>query len=115
MRIALPLVVLLAVAIPATAQDAAPVDGKPGTDIVSAGTVGDIHVVAETTLAKGRLVLHVVALNRGKAPAPFGPADISLATTDGIAIAIIPRETLLAEGASKVRPCNPSSPPSSSF
>ena len=68
MRIALPLAALLAITAPAAAQDIAPVDGKPGTDIVSAGTIGDVHVVAETTLAKGRLVLHVVAVNRGIKP-----------------------------------------------
>ena len=97
MRIALPLAALLAIAAPAGAQDVAPVDGKPGTDIVSAGTIGDIHIVAEATLAKGRLVLHVVAVNRGKAGAPFGPSNISLAAADGSAIALLPRETLLAE------------------
>ena len=97
MRIALPLAALLAITVPAAAQDVAPVDGKPGTDIVSAGTIGDVHVVAETTLAKGRLVLHVVAVNRGKANAPFGPENISLAAADGTAIALLPRDRLLAE------------------
>lgn len=97
MRIALPLAALLAITAPAAAQDVAPVDGKPGTDIVSAGTIGDVHVVAETTLAKGRLVLHVVAVNRGKASAPFGPENISLAAADGSPIALLPRERLLAE------------------
>jgi len=97
MRIALPLAALLAIAAPAGAQDVPPVDGKPGTDIVSAGKVGDVHVVAETSLAKGRLVLHVVAVNRGKASVPFGPENISLAAADGGAIAILPRERLLAE------------------
>lgn len=97
MRIALPLAALLAITAPAAAQDIAPVDGKPGTDIVSAGTIGDVHVVAETTLAKGRLVLHVVAVNRGKASAPFGPENVSLAAADGSAIALLPRDRLLAE------------------
>jgi hypothetical protein len=92
MRIALPLAALLVIAAPV-----APADGKPGTDIVSAGTIGDIHVVAETTLAKGRLVLHVVAVNRGKANAPFGPENVSLAAADGSAIALLPRDRLLAE------------------
>jgi hypothetical protein len=98
MRIALPLAALLAVAIgPAWAQDVAPVDGKPGSDIVSPGKIGDVHVVAEPSLAKGRLVLHVVAVNRGKTAASFGPADISIADAGGRAIATVPRETLLAE------------------
>lgn len=97
MKTALPLIVLLSVAAPALAQDIAPADGKPGTDIVSAGTIGDIHVVAEPTLANGRLVLHIAAVNRGKAVASFGPADVSIAAADGAAIAIIPRDTLLAE------------------
>lgn len=97
MRIALPLAALLAITAPAAAQDIAPVDGKPGTDIVSAGTIGDVHVVAETTLAEGRLVLHVVAVNRGKASAPFGPENVSLAAADGSAIALLPRDRLLAE------------------
>lgn len=97
MRIALPLAALLVIAAPVAAQDVAPADGKPGTDIVSAGTIGDIHVVAETTLAKGRLVLHVVAVNRGKASAPFGPENIVLAAADGSAIALLPRDRLLAE------------------
>jgi len=97
MRIALPLAALLAIAAPAGAQDVPPVDGKPGTDIVSAGAIGDVHVVAETSLAKGRLVLHVVAVNRGKASVPFGPENISLAAADGSAIALLPRERLLAE------------------
>lgn len=97
MRIAPSLALLLMVATPALAQDAATVDGKPGSDIVSPGTIGDVHVVAETSLAKGRLVLHVVAVNRGKASASFGPGDVSLTAGDGSVIAIIPRDTLLAE------------------
>lgn len=102
MRIAIPLTALLVVAAGAArAQDVAPVDGKPGTDIVSPGKIGDVHVVAETSLAKGRLVLHVVAVNRGKTAAPLGPGDVSLADGDGKAIATIPRETLLAEAGEK--------------
>jgi len=102
MRIAIPLAALFAFAIgPAWAQEIAPVDGKPGSDIVSPGKVGDVHVVAEGSLAKGRLVLHIVAVNRGKAAAAFGPGDIAIADADGKAIAMVPRETLLAEAAEK--------------
>lgn len=98
MRIALSFVApALALATPALAAEVAPVEGKPGTDIVSPGMAGDVHVVAEPTLARGRLVLHVVAVNRGKASASFGPGDITLATADGTAIPLIPRATLLVE------------------
>lgn len=103
MRIAIPLTALFAVAIgPAWAQEIAPVDGKPGSDIVSAGKIGDVHIVAEPSLAKGRLVLHVVAVNRGKAAAAFGPGDISIADAEGKAISTVPRETLLAEAGERL-------------
>jgi hypothetical protein len=64
---------------------------------VSTQPHGEVHVVSDPALTDGRLVLRIVILNRGAGPAPFGPADISIATADGAPVALVPRETLLAE------------------
>ncbi|MDB5703429.1 MAG: hypothetical protein JWN66_545 [Sphingomonas bacterium] len=85
---------------PAMAQQAAPsavVTGDATAGLVSQRALGEVHVVADPTLADGRLVLRIVVLNRGAAPAPFGPGDVSVAAVDGTQIALVPRATLLAE------------------
>jgi hypothetical protein len=77
-------------ATPATAEQTAPpaaVTGDATAGLVSRRTLGEVHVVADPTLADGRLVLRIVILNRGAAPAPFGPGDVSVAAADGTAIA----------------------------
>jgi len=85
---------------PALAQQpAAPplVTGDATAGLVSRQAIGEVHVVADPVLANGRLVLRIVVLNRGKAPAEFGPASVSIALPDGAAVPLVPREALLAE------------------
>ena len=67
MRIALPLAALLAIAAPAFAQDVAPVDGKPGTDIVSAGKVGDVRAIALAAVDLGLRSIESFAVTPGNA------------------------------------------------
>ena len=67
----------------------------PGKRIAVLQTTRDFEV--DPKLADGRLVLRIVILNRGAAAASFAPADVHVTTPDGAAIALVPRETLLAE------------------
>lgn len=83
----------------------APVQGDATAGLVSKQAKGEVHIVSDPALNEGRLVLRVVILNRGAEAAPFGPADISIAASDGTPVPLIARETLLAEqaGGRKVR------------
>lgn len=90
------LVTALAVA-PAALGQQAPVQGDAVAGLVSRQAKGEVHVVSDSTLADGRLVLRIVVLNRGTETAPFGPGDVSVATSDGAPVPLVPRETLLAE------------------
>lgn len=89
--------VALGCAAPVVAQDAAPVRGEAGAELVSRRASGEVHVVADPTLSDGRLVLRIVVLNRGTAPLSFGPGDVAVATADGTPVPLVPRATLLAE------------------
>jgi hypothetical protein len=89
-----------AAASPVVAQQTAQapiVTGDAAAGLMSRRTLGEVHVVADPALADGRLVLRIVVLNRGKAPAPFGPDDVSVATADGTQIVLMSRAALLAE------------------
>jgi hypothetical protein len=86
--------IALFAASPAFAEQTVTGDATAG--LVSTQAHGEVHVVSDPQLTDGRLVLRVVILNRGSEAAPFGPADISVATADG-PVALVPRETLLAE------------------
>ncbi|MFA6118053.1 MAG: hypothetical protein WC729_28970 [Sphingomonas sp.] len=91
--------VALGCAAPVMAQDAAPavVTGDATAGLVSKQAIGEVHVVADPALANGRLVLRIVVLNRGKAPVEFGPASVSVASRDGVAVPLVPRNALLDE------------------
>ena len=95
-QLALLPVAIAAMAPPAMAQD---VTGDAVAGLVSRQAKGEVHLVIDPKLADGRLVLRIVVLNLGSAPAPFAPTDIRVATPEGAPIALVPRETLLAEQA----------------
>ena len=84
---------------PVMAQEAGPpvVTGDATAGLVSKQAIGEVHVVADPALANGRLVLRIVVLNRGKAPAEFGPTSVSVASRDGVAVPLVPRDALLDE------------------
>ncbi|MGR4864302.1 hypothetical protein [Caulobacter sp. LARHSG274] len=58
---------------------------------------GVISIQADPVLSSGRLVLRVVALNRGGAPAAFSDKDIQLYTAAGQPVALLSLQTLIAE------------------
>jgi hypothetical protein len=93
------IVAALGGAAPVMAQDTAPavVTGDATAGLVSKQAIGEVHVVADPALANGRLVLRIVVLNRGKMPAEFGPASVSVASPDGVAVSLVPRAALLDE------------------
>jgi hypothetical protein len=80
----------------AMAQD---VTGDAVAGLVSRQAKGEVHLLIDPKLANGRLVLRIVVLNRSNAPAPFAPSDVHVTTPEGAPIALVPRETLLAEQA----------------
>lgn len=86
---------LLLLATAATPLAAAAQDIKAG--ITSAKTASAVSVAVEPTLSDGRLVLRVAAQNRSKAPVPFGPASVTIATAAGETIAIRPLAALIAD------------------
>ncbi|MES2441876.1 MAG: hypothetical protein V4574_03530 [Pseudomonadota bacterium] len=88
---------LAAAGLIALAQDAGPVKGDATAGLVSRQAKGEVHLVSDPALADGRLVLRVVILNHGAEAAAFGPANVSVALPDGTPVALVPRETLLAE------------------
>ncbi|HSI16313.1 MAG TPA: hypothetical protein VK980_00985 [Sphingomonas sp.] len=73
------------------------VTGDATAGLMSRQALGEVHIVADPALSDGRLVLRIVVLNRGKAPAPFGPEDVSIAIADGTPISLLSRAALLAE------------------
>ncbi len=81
----------------ASAAPAQEVSGDAVAGLVSRQAKGEVHLSIDPKLADGRLVLRIVILNRGAASASFAPADVHVTTPDGAAIALVPRETLLAE------------------
>jgi len=89
----------LAIAASIALFQSAPVQGDATVGLVSQQAKGEVHLVSDPALNEGRLVLRVVILNRGAEAAPFGPADIGIATADGTRVALVPRETLLSEQA----------------
>jgi hypothetical protein len=65
--------------------------------ITSTKAASAVSISADPALSDGRLILRVAAQNRTKAPAPFGPASVRVATVGGEAIAIRPLSALIAE------------------
>ena len=58
---------------------------------------GTVALEPATSLSGGRLVIKVVALNRGTAPAALNAADISLQTSANRPVVLVPVETLIRE------------------
>lgn len=58
---------------------------------------GVISIKADPVLSNGRLVLRVVAFNKGGAPAPLSSADIKLYTSANQPVALLSLDQLIAE------------------
>jgi hypothetical protein len=56
-----------------------------------------VSLMVEPQLNDGRLVIRLAAKNLGAAPAPFGPANVSITKPNGTAIAIYPLSSLIEE------------------
>jgi hypothetical protein len=65
--------------------------------LVSTLPGGVISIKADPVLSSGRLVLRVVAFNKGGAPATLGSADIKLYTSANQPVALLPLDQLIAE------------------
>lgn len=65
--------------------------------ITSTKAASAVSLAADPALSDGRLVLRVAAQNRGKAPVPFGPGSVTIATAAGETIAIRPLAALIAD------------------
>ncbi|NIJ19065.1 hypothetical protein FHS95_000734 [Sphingomonas naasensis] len=93
MKLRIALLPMLLSAVPLSV--AAAQDIKAG--ITSTKTASAVSVSADPALSDGRLVLRVAAQNRTRAPVPFGPASVTIATAAGEAIAIRPLAALVAD------------------
>lgn len=58
---------------------------------------GVISVMSDPTLSDGRLVLKVVAMNRGQAPASFGPDSVKVTTAAGTPVKLMSLQQLVEE------------------
>ncbi|MFL6601555.1 MAG: hypothetical protein ACJ8R9_09495 [Steroidobacteraceae bacterium] len=58
---------------------------------------GVVSVMSDPTLAEGRLVLKVVAMNRTQISASFGPQDVKVFTAAGTAVKLMSLDQLIAE------------------
>jgi hypothetical protein len=56
-----------------------------------------VSLMVEPQLNDGRLVIKLAAKNLGAAPAPFGPANVSITKPNGTAIAIYPLSSLIED------------------
>jgi len=65
--------------------------------LVSTLPGGVVSIKADPTLSNGRLVLRVVAFNKGAAPVPLNAADIKLYTSANQPVALLPLDQLIAE------------------
>jgi hypothetical protein len=83
------LVLIQAVARADTSADVAPVTSTKDRGVVS--------VQADPELSDGRLVLKVVAFNRTKEPASFGPDNVVISTAAGQRIDVLSLEQLVKE------------------
>lgn len=73
----------------------APQDIRAG--ITSTKAASAVSLGADPALSDGRLVLRVAAQNRTRAPVPFGPAAVTIATAGGDVIAIRSLDALIAD------------------
>ena len=80
---------------PAAAQDV--VSGDASKGLVSTTPTAEVHLIAEPQLSDRRLGLRIVILNRGTAPVPFSPADVTIAAHNGQTVALVDRDKLIAE------------------
>jgi hypothetical protein len=95
------LLVVLALAVDLRGADATPAAGDPGAlateGLTSTKEHGVIKVVPEPELADGRLVMKIVAFNRDRAPAGFGPDSIKVSTSAGKQVPLMSMEDLAAQ------------------
>ncbi|HWU79807.1 MAG TPA: hypothetical protein VN158_07050, partial [Caulobacter sp.] len=64
--------------------------------LVSTLPGGVVSIKADPTLSNGRLVLRVVAFNKGAAPVTLNAADIKLYTSANQPVALLPLDQLIA-------------------
>jgi hypothetical protein len=83
------LVLVQAVAHADTSPEVAPVTSTKERGVVS--------VQADPELSDGRLVLKIVAFNRAREPASFGPDNVAIATAAGQRIELLSLEQLVKE------------------
>jgi hypothetical protein len=81
-----------AAAVPAVNTTAAAVEGLSSTH-----DHGVVKLVSDPTLVGGRLMIKVVAFNRDRAPASFGPDNVKVFTAAGQPVLLVPLEKLEAE------------------
>jgi hypothetical protein len=81
-----------AAAVPAVNTTAAAVEGLSSTR-----DHGVVKLVSDPTLVGGRLMIKVVAFNRDRAPASFGPDNVKVFTAAGQPVLLVPLEKLEAE------------------
>jgi len=65
--------------------------------LTSKKELGTVSVMADPTLSDGRLVLRVVAQNRTKSDAGFGPENVKISTAAGTAVKLLSLDQLVAE------------------
>ena len=58
---------------------------------------GVVSVMSDPTLADGRMVLKVVAMNRAQMPASFGPGDVKVFTAAGTPVKLMSLDQLVQE------------------
>ncbi len=95
------LLVVLALALDQRSADVTAAPGDPGAlateGLTSTKEHGVIKVVPEPELADGRLVMKIVAFNRDRAPADFGPDSIKVSTSAGKQVPLMSMEDLAAQ------------------
>jgi hypothetical protein len=58
---------------------------------------GIVTIVPDSALANGRLLIRVVAFNRGTAPAPLSDSSVHISTVAGTPVALVPVDQLVKE------------------
>lgn len=84
--------VLLAQASPIAAQ--APTAAKV-TAVESVQPNSSVSMAVEPTLSDGRLIVKMAIQNRGSAPLPFGPGNVSITKLNGEPIVLVPLQKLV--------------------
>ena len=90
-------VMMLALVVTGAPLPGAAAASEAATGVTLSMEKGTVALEPATALSDGRLVIKVVALNRGTAPAALNAADISLQTSANKPVALVPVETLISE------------------